>query len=117
MPSYKSHNSTATTSTSTSSPSPLKPKRETESPVSEQSDQDTIESPADEIVDDYVVKLGKDDREAIDPSNIISERTRHAKPINGSYILSDDEEDEDENGVVLREDGTAVSADAAASLD
>ncbi|OTB17480.1 hypothetical protein K445DRAFT_20824 [Daldinia sp. EC12] len=61
------------------------------------------------------MKLGKDDREAIDPSNIISERTRHAKPINGSYILADDE-DEDDNDVVLREDGTVMSADAA-SLD
>lgn len=95
-----------------------KPKREGESPVSEQSDQDIAESPADEVVVDYDVKLGKDEQEAIDTSNIISERTRHAKPINGSYILSDEEEEEEEGeDVLLREDGTIVSADADADTE
>ncbi|KAI1644432.1 uncharacterized protein F4817DRAFT_318745 [Daldinia loculata] len=112
MPSHKNQTSTPTSTIShTSLPMHPKPKREDESPVSEQSDQDIAESPADEVVADYDVKLGKDEQEAIDTSNIISERTRHAKPINGSYILSDEEEEEGED-VLLREDGTIVSADA-----
>ncbi|KAF3069736.1 hypothetical protein GL218_07855 [Daldinia childiae] len=110
MPSHKNQTSTPTSNIShTSLPMHPKPKREGESPVSEQSDPDTVESPADEVVADYDVKLGKDEQEAIDTSNIISERTRHAKPINGSYILSDEE---DEDDVLLHEDGTVVSADA-----
>ncbi|KAI0853554.1 hypothetical protein F5Y00DRAFT_103887 [Daldinia vernicosa] len=111
-------NQTSTPTSNASLPMHPKPKREGESPVSEQSDQDITEteSPADEIVADYDVKLGKEEREAIDTSNIISERTRHAKPINGSYILPDEEEEEeeedDDGDVLLREDGTVVSADA-----
>ncbi|KAI1464301.1 uncharacterized protein F4812DRAFT_462716 [Daldinia caldariorum] len=114
----------ASASTSTTSRPEPKHERGDTSPVSEQSDQDgdIVESPADEVVADYNVKLGKDDREAIDPSNILSERTRHAKPINGSYILPDDDDDDDDDeeeygeDVMLREDETVVSADAA-SLD
>ncbi|KAI1655351.1 hypothetical protein F4813DRAFT_391773 [Daldinia decipiens] len=118
MPSHKNQTSAPTGSIShTSLPVHSKPKRGDESPVSKHSDQDMVESPADEVVADYDVKLGKDEQEAIDTSNIISERTRHAKPINGSYILSDEEEDEDDGDVLLREDGTIVSAGAGADAE
>ncbi|KAI2782639.1 hypothetical protein F4815DRAFT_443161 [Daldinia loculata] len=122
MPSHKNQTSTPTSTIShTSLPMHPKPKREGESPVSEQSDQDIAESPADEVVVDYDSQrfyTRKDEQEAIDTSNIISERTRHAKPINGSYILSDEEEEEEEGeDVLLREDGTIVSADADADTE
>ncbi|KAI0105959.1 hypothetical protein F4814DRAFT_452338 [Daldinia grandis] len=108
----------------TSLPTHPKPKREDESPVSEQSNGDVAESPADEIVADYDVKLdvhvaltnngggeGKDEQEAIDTANIISERTRHAKPITGSYILPDEDDEGSDGDVLLCEDGTIASAD------
>ncbi|KAI1803599.1 hypothetical protein F4811DRAFT_524093 [Daldinia bambusicola] len=124
MSSYKNRASTPTptaTAAPTGTTSRPEPKHERgdESPASEQSDQDEdiAESPAGEVVAEYSVKLGKDEREAIDPSNILSERTRHAKPINGSYVLPDEEEDDEGEDVMLREDGTVVSADAAASLE
>ncbi|KAI8962521.1 hypothetical protein F5Y11DRAFT_322395 [Daldinia sp. FL1419] len=106
----QNQNSNSTTNASNIS-LPSRPKREEESPVSDQSDQDTVETPADEIVADYDLKLGKEERDAIDTSNILSERTRHAKPV-GTYILPDDDDDDEGDEVLLRADGTVIPADA-----
>ncbi|KAI0839225.1 hypothetical protein F5Y06DRAFT_295845 [Hypoxylon sp. FL0890] len=70
-----------------------------------QSDGDLVEDPIDEGKADSDEQLERDDREAIDKSNIIDERTRHAKPSNGTYRQPGDEEG------LPTEDGTS-SADA-----
>ncbi|KAI1209601.1 uncharacterized protein F4807DRAFT_460348 [Annulohypoxylon truncatum] len=55
------------------------------------------EIPAKELVDEKKAEtvelpLTRDDKEAIDTSNIIGERTRHARPLSGTYEMPGDEE-------------------------
>ncbi|KAI1771995.1 hypothetical protein F4818DRAFT_185238 [Hypoxylon cercidicola] len=57
-----------------------------------QSDQDRVEYPIDESIADSDSQLGRDEKEAIDTSNIIGDRTRHAKPAAGTYRQPGDEE-------------------------
>ncbi|KAI0169902.1 hypothetical protein GGR52DRAFT_487378 [Hypoxylon sp. FL1284] len=57
-----------------------------------QSDQERVEDPIDENVADSDAQLGRDEKEAIDSSNIIDQRTRHAKPATGTYRQPGDEE-------------------------
>ncbi|KAJ4385586.1 hypothetical protein N0V93_010015 [Gnomoniopsis smithogilvyi] len=48
-------------------------------------DNDNIEDGVDEATADTDAQLERDDNEAIDKSNIVKDRTRHAKPEGGSY--------------------------------
>ncbi|OTA94084.1 hypothetical protein M434DRAFT_394988 [Hypoxylon sp. CO27-5] len=57
-----------------------------------QSDGDLVEDPIDGRKADSDEQLDRDDREAIDKSNIIGQRTRHAKPSAGTYSQPGDEE-------------------------
>ncbi|KAI9885931.1 MAG: hypothetical protein M1823_002257 [Watsoniomyces obsoletus] len=61
-------------------------------PVPVQKDDAPVEDPIDEGTADTDAQLERDDREAIDQSNIIKDRTRHAKPV-GSYSEGPDEGD------------------------
>ncbi|KAI1415005.1 hypothetical protein F5Y13DRAFT_187694 [Hypoxylon sp. FL1857] len=56
------------------------------------SDRDVIEDPINERKADSDEQLDRDDREAIDKSNIIGQRTRQAKPNAGTYRQPGDEE-------------------------
>ncbi|KAI0006280.1 hypothetical protein F4779DRAFT_596880 [Xylariaceae sp. FL0662B] len=69
-----------------------------------QADEEIVEDPIDETTADSDAQLERDDKEAVDTSNIIGSRTRGAKPDNGSY-----REPGDEEGLPV-EDGTS-SAD------
>jgi hypothetical protein len=92
-------------------------------PISVQSDAADIEDPIDPTTADSDEQLGKlsflpllvetqclillaarDDNDAIDQSNVIDQRTRHAKP-SGGY-----REPGDEEGLPGPEDGTSVGA-------
>ncbi|XXH06041.1 hypothetical protein Hte_012486 [Hypoxylon texense] len=57
-----------------------------------QSDRERVEDPIDEAVADSDVQLNRDEKEAIDTSNIIGDRTRHAKPAAGTYRQPGDDE-------------------------
>ncbi|KAI2620456.1 hypothetical protein GGR54DRAFT_639489 [Hypoxylon sp. NC1633] len=57
-----------------------------------QSDQERVEDPINEVEADTDEQLVRDDKEAIDTSNIIDERTRHAKPTSGTYQMPGDDE-------------------------
>ncbi|KAG4421814.1 hypothetical protein IFR04_005064 [Cadophora malorum] len=72
-----------------------------EAPIPVQSDNDVVESGVDAETADSDEQLARDDNEAIDESNIIDEKTRHAKPT-GSY-----REPGDEEGLPGPEDGTS----------
>ncbi|KAI1843631.1 hypothetical protein JX266_010264 [Neoarthrinium moseri] len=60
-------------------------------PLGVVSDQERIEDPIDGNTADSDRQLESDDKEAIDKSNIINDRTRHAKP-QGGYREPGDEE-------------------------
>ncbi|KAK0389049.1 hypothetical protein NLU13_2625 [Sarocladium strictum] len=60
-------------------------------PLPVQSDGDRVEDPIDENVADTDEQLERDDKDAIDESNIIDERTRHAKPTESYREPGDDE--------------------------
>ncbi|KAH9224529.1 hypothetical protein DL95DRAFT_378160, partial [Leptodontidium sp. 2 PMI_412] len=66
-----------------------------------QSDDAPVESGIDAEVADSDKQLARDDNEAIDESNIIEEKTRHAKPT-GTY-----REPGDDEGLPGPEDGTS----------
>ncbi|KAL2068827.1 hypothetical protein VTL71DRAFT_15165 [Oculimacula yallundae] len=66
-----------------------------------QSDNAPVEGGVDEATADSDEQLARDDNEAIDESNIIEEKTRHAKPT-GSY-----REPGDDEGLPGPEDGTS----------
>ncbi|KAL0936851.1 uncharacterized protein CTRU02_209067 [Colletotrichum truncatum] len=53
-------------------------------PISVQADDAKVEDPIDARTADTDEQLERDDKEAIDKSNILDERTRHAKP-SGQY--------------------------------
>ncbi|KAJ4424053.1 hypothetical protein N0V82_001300 [Gnomoniopsis sp. IMI 355080] len=55
-------------------------------------DNDNIEDGVDEATADTDAQLERDENEAIDKSNIVEDRTRHAKPDGGSYREPGDEE-------------------------
>ncbi|KAI6082474.1 hypothetical protein F4821DRAFT_246996 [Hypoxylon rubiginosum] len=57
-----------------------------------QSDREVVEDPIDENVADSDLQLGRDEKDAIDTSNIIDDRTRHAKPVTGTYRQPGDDE-------------------------
>ncbi|KAI1397220.1 hypothetical protein F4819DRAFT_472744 [Hypoxylon fuscum] len=64
-----------------------------------QADGDLVEDPIDETKADTDEQLSRDDKEAIDSSNIIDEPLRHAKPATGTYREpGDDEGLPDEDG-------------------
>ncbi|PHH92351.1 hypothetical protein CDD83_7729 [Cordyceps sp. RAO-2017] len=56
-----------------------------------QADDTKVEDPIDETTADTDAQLERDDADAIDKSNIISERTRHAEPAGGYREPGDDE--------------------------
>ncbi|OTB01294.1 hypothetical protein M426DRAFT_25744 [Hypoxylon sp. CI-4A] len=56
------------------------------------SDGEIVEDPIDASKADSDEQLARDDKDAIDESNIIGERTRHAKPATGTYRQPGDEE-------------------------
>ncbi|KAI1138123.1 hypothetical protein F5Y05DRAFT_385237 [Hypoxylon sp. FL0543] len=57
-----------------------------------QSDGDLVEDPINEGKADSDEQLERDDRDAIDKSNIIDERTRGAQPRQGTYRQPGDDE-------------------------
>ncbi|CZT02694.1 hypothetical protein WAI453_002171 [Rhynchosporium graminicola] len=69
-----------------------------------QSDNAPVESGVDETTADSDEQLARDEKEAIDESNIIDDKTRHAKPT-GSY-----KEPGDDEGLPGPEDGTSSGA-------
>ncbi|PHH66151.1 hypothetical protein CDD81_214 [Ophiocordyceps australis] len=56
-----------------------------------QPDESRVEDPIDERMADTDEQLARDDADAIDKSNMMKERTRHAKP-SGGYREPGDEE-------------------------
>ncbi|CRK23579.1 hypothetical protein HYQ45_013953 [Verticillium longisporum] len=75
--------------------------RQAREPISVQSDDAKIEDPIGENTADSDAQLERDDKDAINPDNMIDERTRSAKP-EGSY-----REPGDEEGLPGPEDGTS----------
>ncbi|KAL2213147.1 hypothetical protein CC79DRAFT_1361967 [Sarocladium strictum] len=73
-------------------------------PLPVQSDADRVEDPVDGDVADSDEQLERDDSDAIDESNIIDERTRHAKPTDTYREPGDDE------GLPGPEDGTSSTS-------
>ncbi|KAI9843603.1 MAG: hypothetical protein M1838_002535 [Thelocarpon superellum] len=67
-----------------------------------QKDEDPVDDPIDPATADTDEQLARDDREAIEPSNIIEDRTRGAKPTGGYR------EPGDEEGLPGPEDGTSA---------
>ncbi|KAI1384210.1 uncharacterized protein F4822DRAFT_434149 [Hypoxylon trugodes] len=67
--------------------------------------------PIDEGIATADLKLTHEDKEALDTSNIIGERTRHAKPANGTYAQLGDEEGLPplEEAVIISDAAVAVS--------
>ncbi|CAN8101994.1 unnamed protein product [Discula destructiva] len=57
-----------------------------------QDDNAAVEDGIDEATADSDAQLERDDNEAIDKSNIVEGRTRHAKPEGGSYREPGDNE-------------------------
>ncbi|KAL0938583.1 uncharacterized protein CTRU02_205193 [Colletotrichum truncatum] len=51
-----------------------------------------IEDPVDPATADSDKQLDRDEREAIDKSNVVKEKTRHAKPANGTYQEPNDDD-------------------------
>ncbi|KAI4869724.1 hypothetical protein F4820DRAFT_365265 [Hypoxylon rubiginosum] len=84
--------------------------------VSVQSDRERVEDPVEESVVESGLRLGRDEREAIDTANIIDDRTRHAKPVTGTYRLPGDDEGlpVDDEGLTA-DDGTSSADDGASS--
>ncbi|GJN69207.1 hypothetical protein PLIIFM63780_000605 [Purpureocillium lilacinum] len=56
-----------------------------------QADESKVEDPIDETTANSDAQLERDDAEAIDKSNIIKERTRHAEPQGGYREPGDNE--------------------------
>ncbi|KAF5245478.1 hypothetical protein FANTH_7311 [Fusarium anthophilum] len=65
---------------------------EKEQPIPVQSDSDRVEDPIDGEQADTDAQLERDDKDAIDESNIIEERTRGAAQPSGTYQEPGDEE-------------------------
>ncbi|KAH6964403.1 hypothetical protein HG530_003735 [Fusarium avenaceum] len=63
-----------------------------EQPIPVQSDSDRVEDPIDAEQADTDAQLERDDKDAIDESNIIEERTRGATQPGGTYTEPGDEE-------------------------
>ncbi|KAM0238888.1 hypothetical protein ACHAP5_008523 [Fusarium lateritium] len=63
-----------------------------EQPVPVQSDSDRVDDPIDPEQADTDAQLERDDKDAIDESNIIEERTRGATQPDGTYTEPGDEE-------------------------
>jgi hypothetical protein len=81
---------------------------ENKGPIPVQSDDAPVEDPIDADVADSNEQLERDDKEAIDKSNIIKgSRTRHAKPQGPGYSEGPDEDDLPE-AVAAGDDGTSA---------
>ncbi|RGP72342.1 hypothetical protein FLONG3_6826 [Fusarium longipes] len=74
---------------------------EKEQPIAVQADSDRVEDPIDAETADTDAQLERDEKDAIDKSNIIEERTRGATQPGGTY-----EEPGDEEGLPT-DDGTS----------
>lgn len=70
-------------------------------PIPVQSDNADVDDPIDSATADSDEQLARDDKDAIDQSNVLEERTRGAKPIGGYREPGDDE------GLPRPEDGTS----------
>ncbi|KAI2626133.1 hypothetical protein GGS26DRAFT_592910 [Hypomontagnella submonticulosa] len=66
----------------------------------------------DEETGDTELKLGRDDKEAIDTSNIIPERTRHADPLAGTYREPGEDEGLPLEELVVEDENSAGDVDA-----
>ncbi|KAI9824320.1 MAG: hypothetical protein M1826_007417 [Phylliscum demangeonii] len=71
-----------------------------------QKDDAPVEDPIDAKTADSDEQLERDDKDAIDPSNIIEDRTRHAKPKGSSYV----EPGEDDLPKAVRDGDDGTSA-------
>ncbi|QPC74353.1 hypothetical protein HYE68_005105 [Fusarium pseudograminearum] len=65
---------------------------EKDQPIAVQADSDRVEDPIDAEQADTDVQLERDEKDAIDQSNIIEERTRGATQPGGTYQEPGDEE-------------------------
>ncbi|KAI0383628.1 hypothetical protein F5Y04DRAFT_287317 [Hypomontagnella monticulosa] len=107
-------------------------------PTGTKSEEALVQSDHDAVVDDRTgevissaeLKLGHDDKEAIDTSNIIPERTRHANPTPGTYrelgedelpleelVIEDERDAGDVNAEVERDIETQTETEAEAEVE